>query len=199
MSSAHMTPTALCPVHIWLPLHWGSEPTASFPTFAVRVLEGMFILRIDSQNALPAPARHDFPEEQTCFSQAKPIHLGIASGGDRNSDFAERNREQHCVWRELATEADNKQIHQPSTVIGDNNSDEQIRFACWLEQSQLEQDSKRNRIVTISPRPNSITVADILPRIRSGVESCFISQFEQTRVIQVQLWSIPHSYRSDRG
>ncbi|KAL1854942.1 hypothetical protein Daus18300_011262 [Diaporthe australafricana] len=184
-----MTPTAL-----------GFNPTSSFPPFAVRFLQRMFLdLRIDSQKALPAPARHDFHEVQTPLSQVKPIHRWMASGGDRTSDFAERNREQQRIRREQATETDNKQTQQPSTVIGTNNSDEQIRFARWIEQSQLGQDSNRNRIVAISPLPDYITVADMLPRIRGSVESCSISQFEQIRVIQVQLWSIPHFYRSDRG
>ncbi|KAL1857396.1 hypothetical protein Daus18300_010369 [Diaporthe australafricana] len=56
------------------------------------------------------------------------------------------------------------------------------RVELWLDQSQLEQDAKRNRIVTISPLPEYITVADILPRIRGGIESCIMSRFEETSV-----------------
>ncbi|KAL1868910.1 hypothetical protein Daus18300_005746 [Diaporthe australafricana] len=75
-----------------------------------------------------------------------------------------------------------QQAQQASTVSGSNDSEEQIRFAQWLEQCQLEQDNKRNRIVTISPLPDYVTVADVLPRIRGGIESCIISRFEETSV-----------------
>lgn len=64
----------------------------------------------------------------------------------------------------------------------DEEVDEHDRFTRWLEKTQMEQEKKYNRTVTILPLPDSLTVADVLPRVRGGVESCYISQFEENRV-----------------
>lgn len=81
------------------------------------------------------------------------------------------------------------QVHKEGpnlpTADTDENADEAGRFARWLEKKEMEQDNKYNRTVTISPLPDDATVADVLPRIRGGVESCYVSQFEQTRVAVV--------------
>jgi hypothetical protein len=45
--------------------------------------------------------------------------------------------------------------------------------------------NRSNRTVRISPIPEDVTASDILPRIRGGVESCLISQFQNNRTAVV--------------
>lgn len=79
-------------------------------------------------------------------------------------------------------QARNQEAEKPSTAITDEDAEEIDRLARWLEKKEMEQANKYNRTVTISPLPDSATVADILPRIRGGVDSCYVSEFEETRV-----------------
>lgn len=91
----------------------------------------------------------------------------------------------------LATEetavnqAYHQEAQQPLKTISDEEAEEAARLAQWLEKKEMEQANKYNRTVTISPLPDSATVADVLPRIRGGVDSCYVSQFEETRVAVV--------------
>lgn len=78
--------------------------------------------------------------------------------------------------------ARNQDVQKPSTAITDEENEEVDRLARWLEKKEMEQANKYNRTVTISPLPDSVTVADVLPRIRGGVDSCYVSEFEENRV-----------------
>ncbi|KAJ0120747.1 hypothetical protein J7T55_015479 [Diaporthe amygdali] len=76
----------------------------------------------------------------------------------------------------------NRQAQHSFAHITNEDVGEHGRFTRWLEKTQMEQEKKYNRTVTISPLPDSLTVADVLPRVRGGVESCYISQFEENRI-----------------
>lgn len=78
-----------------------------------------------------------------------------------------------------------QETQPPFPAIPDEEVEEAERFARWLEKKEMEHDNKYNRTVTISPLPDDATVADVLPRIRGGVDSCYVSQFEETRVAVV--------------
>ncbi|KAI7780193.1 hypothetical protein LA080_016278 [Diaporthe eres] len=79
----------------------------------------------------------------------------------------------------------NQDNQKPFPAIPDDEAEESDRLARWLEKKEMEQGDKYNRTVTISPLPDDATVADVLPRIRGGVDSCYVSQLEETRVAVV--------------
>ncbi|KAG6362627.1 hypothetical protein INS49_007719 [Diaporthe citri] len=82
-------------------------------------------------------------------------------------------------------QARNQDTQKPFPAIPDEEVEEADWIARWLEKTEMEQADKYNRTVTISPLPDDATVADVLPRIRGGVDSCYVSQFEETRVAVV--------------
>lgn len=85
----------------------------------------------------------------------------------------------------MTNEPSNPETQQPVAIMADENAEEAERLSRWLEKKEMEQQNKYNRTVTISPLPDTATVADVLPRIRGGVESCYVSKFEETQVAVV--------------
>ncbi|KKY35298.1 hypothetical protein UCDDA912_g04718 [Diaporthe ampelina] len=77
------------------------------------------------------------------------------------------------------------ETQQLAPITADEDNEDAGRLSRWLEQRELEKNNKYNRTVTISPLPDTATVADVLPRIRGGVDSCYVSQFEETRLAVV--------------
>lgn len=81
---------------------------------------------------------------------------------------------------------------QPFTPLPPENIEEADRLAHWVEKMDMKQienkemtENKFNRTVIISPLPDTVTVADILPRIRGGIDSCYVSKFEENQVAVV--------------
>lgn len=134
-----------------------------------------------------------------CGAEFEPIHFSPRAGTPpgpadlsallpRNGDgfpipadrIADDADEPATVVRSLAFED-----QHPFAPAPDEGTEEAARLARWLLEKEKEEEMKYNRTVTISPLPDTATVADVLPRIRGGVDSCYVSQFEDTRVAVV--------------
>ncbi|KAH8788099.1 hypothetical protein F5883DRAFT_707165 [Diaporthe sp. PMI_573] len=74
---------------------------------------------------------------------------------------------------------------EPFPRLPDEANEELERLARWQKEKEMQDNNKYHRTVTISPLPDTATIADIFPRLRGGVDSCYISQFEETRIAVV--------------
>lgn len=89
--------------------------------------------------------------------------------------------------------ANNYEQAQPFTPLPAGAITEADRLACWVEKmdikeienKEMTEKKKYNRTVIISPLPDTVTIAEILPRVRGGVDSCYVSRFEENRIAVV--------------
>ncbi|KAG8157185.1 hypothetical protein KVR01_012893 [Diaporthe batatas] len=88
------------------------------------------------------------------------------------------------------TNANNGEKAQPFTPIPADNTDEVNRLARLVEEmdtksKEADEKERYNRTVVISPLPEDITIADVLPRVRGGIDSSCVSMFNGDRIAVV--------------
>ncbi|POS78057.1 hypothetical protein DHEL01_v203543 [Diaporthe helianthi] len=107
----------------------------------------------------------------------------VSGNGTGDVSAPAENLPQTDESKPTTSNAGDKEKAQPSTTVPAENIDPADRLARWLEKMDVKgkkmgENDKYNRTVIISPLPDGITIADVMPRVRGGIDSGYMGKFE---------------------